>query len=503
MREIHTKIIDTVPWYKGGHAGGRGHREAWGHSPEWYYEKMKKTVPPEHRDSVKALPDITGREYIAREIRKTYPHFTKKESLAMADQLHDSHLLGDSTTPEGKDIPRLNIEKRMQNPPPEAISAMNKARIAESEKKAKESSKNPPGKKILEQPGNSEGFIVEGMVKKNGDAPYNLPRRNRIGVTRDGQDYVVVRKRNHIMKELNKLSSNEKILVPSDEYANYKASCKRKGETPDNRVVPDQGTSQDWDKMANSAYNADKAAMTFAKAKIALKNAAPGIIAGGLQALGGNWQDVTAAWNGDKQWDDVLVKVGSDFAGYTLTPMIVNGLIAQLPDKASVLLAPLKQSGTGTIIGIFVFGAGKEFYAYYNGDQNWEKTVGHLKKKAVIAGQQVAVYGATIVFNKVAATVLSHLLVPAPWIPVAIVAGTQVWQIGKDYLEKERWRRTIYVEDIAGLLGESFVREFHLLCPERRNNILEPEERDNILAPEYRANILTPELRDNILQPAR
>lgn len=499
IRNIHTEIIDTVPWYKGGHAGGKGHREAWGHTDEWYYGKMKDAVPPEHLGSVKNLPNITGREYIALKIRSAYPHLTKKEALAIADQAHDSHLLGDSTTPEGKNIPRQEIAERLKNPSSEALSAMNKCAMAESEKS---SSNNPPGKAILGQRGNSERFIVQGMAQKNGDVIYNPPRRNRIGVTRDGQDYVVVEKRTQITKELDKLSSNEKILVPADEYEKYRASCEKKGVTLDSRVVPDKATSQDWDNMKKSAYNSNKAAITFAKAKIALRNAAPGIIAGGLQALGENWKDVTAAWNGEKAWDDVLVKVGKDFAGYTLTPMIVNGVIVRLPDKL-VLLAPLKHSGTATIIGVFVFGASKDFYAYYRGDQNWEDTVAQLKKRTAATAQQTAVFAATIVFNKVVSTALSYCLVPAPWIPVVIVAGPIVWQIGKDYLEKERRRQTIYVEDLIGLLGEGFVREFHLLCPEPRDNILEPEERDNILEPECRANILMPELRDNILQPVR
>ncbi|MGI6075868.1 MAG: hypothetical protein ACOYD9_05845 [Pyramidobacter sp.] len=513
MREIHSKIIDTVPWRD--RAGGKGHREQWGHSDEWYYGKMKKTVPKEHLDSVKDLPNITGREYIALEFRKAYPLLTKKESLAVADLFHDSHLLGDSTTPEGKNIPRQEIIDRVKHPTLKALSAMNKAVIAEIEGKAR--SENSPGQTVIYTSGNKERFIVQGMVA-NGEKAYRVPpldsngeitkernTKDLFGVTREGQNYVLAVDVDQIPEKLNSIipKDNVLILVPSDVYETYKIDCLKKGITPDNRVVADTEPSTKWDNDAKKQYNEIKAAMTFAKAKTALKNAAPGLIAGGLQAIGENWKDITAAWNGEKEWDEVLTKVGSDFAGYTLTPMIVDGVIAQLPNKMSVLLAPIKNAGTRTIVGIFIFGAGKEFYSYYIGDQDWDETVVQLKKRTGTVGQQIVVYGATIIYNKVAAVFLTSLAVPAPWIPVVIVAGSTVWQIGKDYLAKERWRQTIYVEDISGFLGEGFVREFHLLCPERRSNILDLEQSESIFEPEYRDNLLVPELRDNILQPIR
>ena len=180
--------------------------------------------------------------------------------------------------------------------------------------------------------------------------------------------------------------------------------------------------------------------------------------------------------------------------GYTATPAIVDAVLVSLPGKAQALIAPLKDAGIGTIIGIFIYGSGKECYSYVVGDISQETLMERLKIRGKSAVQQMAFIPVTAVLAKVCAG--SPLLVP-----MIIIGGSFAWQKCQAYYEEQQWKNMVSIEDLRALLGDDFVREFSLLMPEERDNILEPLRRDNILESLKRDNLIEPLERDNILEP--
>ncbi len=241
-RTIHSRIIDKVPWRD--NVGGWDHRKLWGHSEEWFYkgripkaealENIKanlmkqnpalsgRRLEAEAQKVFKEAVSKTGQERIAEALRSEAPSLTKKESMAMAEQLYASHLIGDSTTTEGiRDMSEALKQKMMEivsHPSPEALSAYNKLAMAEAMRKQGE---NFSTAAFVRQQQNFAHLKAEQYVK-NGFEIF-LANRNDICITRNGERYILKMNRRSLSDALFERaeSLNAKIFLPDDEYAKF------------------------------------------------------------------------------------------------------------------------------------------------------------------------------------------------------------------------------------------------------------------------------------------
>ena len=483
----------------------------WGHTEQWYQKGIGsvnrqdvidsikdtrlKNVPEPQRTAqankiYKSLPKDSGRLLIAKEINRYYPGLSPAESKAMADQVYYSHLLGDSTTREGiSPLLTQKAENILSRPSKEAMTAMNKTMILEAGENYR---------RLPYQPVNAERLMVENLAQKQGYKICNFNAKDTIGVIVNGEECAVAYDANRAGKIRTRFP-DKKILLPKDEYERY---IRKHGH--DSNVRPLSKTQAEFQNDGMKLIEQEKTEITASAQKVhsgvrqkmwsSFKKMSPYLIAGALQAGIENWEDIKDAWNGDKYWGKVLAKTGTDFVGYTATPAIVDAVLVSLPGKAQALIAPLKDAGIGTIIGIFIYGSGKECYSYVVGDISQETLMERLKIRGKSAVQQMAFIPVTAVLAKVCAG--SPLLVP-----MIIIGGSFAWQKCQAYYEEQQWKNMVSIEDLRALLGDDFVREFSLLMPEERDNILEPLRRDNILESLKRDNLIEPLERDNILEP--
>ena len=194
-REIHSAIIDTVPWKNGNHAGGWGHRELWGHSDDWFYrgilpkeevlqdiqnnvlkahpEWSEKMVQKEVSAIYKEAVSMTGQERIATELGRHYPHLPRSEAMALAEQIHASHVVGDSQTSagvgEGVDLNKW--KEVLKSPTLTAVRAQNETMIAEAAKNGVSATK------FVGQARNFERLKAEQIMREMGCEGYTPPQQ--------------------------------------------------------------------------------------------------------------------------------------------------------------------------------------------------------------------------------------------------------------------------------------------------------------------------------------
>ena len=76
----------------------------------------------------------------------------------------------------------------------------------------------------------------------------------------------------------------------------------------------------------------------------ALKNFVPYLFYGALSSMHENWEMLSDAYDDDAEWSQALQRTGIDFAGYGVTPYLLDGVLAS-SGKQVVLMSSLKNAG--------------------------------------------------------------------------------------------------------------------------------------------------------------
>ena len=518
-RMIHSEIIDTVPWRPSG--GGGNHRLLWGHSEEWFYKGQipKAEALKNIKDNLKNLsgPQLeaeaqkvfreavskTGQERIAEALRSHAPSLTKKESMAAAEQLWAAHLVGDSETREGLfEALKQKCFTTVGSPFLEALSANNKLAITEAIRSQGESF-SPAA--FARQSQNFTRLKVEQYAQK-GFKIYNPAYRNDIGITVDNVNYIIKDSWTDAAKALER-NPSAKIFLPDDVYAKGVVRHPELAE----KVVRESSVTgikaplaeqqENMTRIAAARQDEIRAAEDNRIAALkkqmrqdqnALKKLAPYALAGGLMALSENWEMLKDAWDGRAAWSKALTRTGLDFAGYTATPYLVDGVLTRLGGK-SIIAASLKNAGLGYTLGFFIWNAGKEYLAYQLGDISDEYYKNRMKQRGAQAVREAAMIPVNMLVYKLIGSSGTFV------VPAVIIGGSFAIQRIQQWYEDKQWRETITVEDAKAILGEDLMNEFTLLTPETRLNLADPERWATLAAPEERSSLIKPEERPNII----
>ena len=519
-REIHSNIIDRVPWRND--AGGWEHRKLWGHSDDWFYrgtlpkeevlqdiknnvlkahpEWSEKMVQKEVSAIYKEAVSMTGQERIATELRRHYPNLTRSEAMALAEQHHASHIVGDSQTPAGvgKGVDLDKWKESLKSPTLTAVRAQNKIMIA------KAAEKGVSAAKFVGQARNFERLKVEQIMREMGCKGYKPPSRYDVGFVKNGQNYVVKMNGKSLQKALARLPKDVKIMLPDDEYEKIIRN-KRYADIAD-RAIPEshvtgkpntsESSQQELAQTAEREMNDITAANNkrLAGMREKLKRTAPYMLSGAMMALSENWNDLSLAYRGESSWERALKQTAVDFAGYTVTPMLVDGILCRVGQRFAAVM-PLKNAGMGYTIGYFCWGMGKEFYAYQNGDISYEV----FAERARRHGQNAVGHALMVPVNMLVLKIVVAAGASPIFVPVVIVGGGMAIQRAQEWYEQKKWENTIYLEDLVAFLGEDLIRELTLLDPERYPSLAAPERRANLAEPEGRHNLLEPERRGSLL----
>ena len=198
------------------------------------------------------------------------------------------------------------------------------------------------------------------------------------------------------------------------------------------------------------------------------------------------------AWDGRAAWSKALTRTGLDFAGYTATPYLVDGVLTRLGGK-SIIAASLKNAGLGYTLGFFIWNAGKEYLAYQLGDISDEYYKNRMKQRGAQAVREAAMIPVNMLVYKLIGSSGTFV------VPAVIIGGSFAIQRIQQWYEDKQWRETITVEDAKAILGEDLMNEFTLLTPETRLNLADPERWATLAAPEERSSLIKPEERPNII----
>lgn len=504
LREIHSFIIDKVPWRA--RSGEFKHRAIWGHTEEWYYRgeipedeaiedimklKDKNYSKDEAIEILKEYQGKPGRDMIAKAFMDHYSCLSEKEARALADQCFYLHILADSTTAEGVNISPeqlAEIEKNiLRHPPEEALSAMNKVAMAESLKSGGTISS------FALQPVNTERLYVQSLVKRHKNFRiFNPPLKGYIGIQVNGQDYVFA---SDCKRAIRASKKGYQVILRDDEYQKF---IKKYGEnssvTPESQIT---GRSSSKDNMRKEAYNtaqqnyqSTENANAGQQQKVAsitrsfTKYAIPGIII----SLFKDWGYICEAYKGYEDVKKVSLRVATDFVGYTVTPMIVQGFLAMAPKKGAVALLAgnLEQTGAVFYIGYFIYESGKEVWAYQKGDIGKEELVHKITESC-------ATIPVMLIVGKVAAITSLSSGPLGLLVPLAFVAGPYIFSREEQWYKDKKWADVLHVGDIEELYGSGLLNQFTFLQPEQQATILNPEQRETFLKPQKNDTILEPE----------
>lgn len=211
-------------------------------------------------------------------------------------------------------------------------------------------------------------------------------------------------------------------------------------------------------------------------AKSALKQYAPYLREGLKESMKRNWKFISDSYNDKAEWSDALSRSAVDAAGYTVTPILVDGLLASSKSKFAVIL---KEAD----IGIFCWDAGKEFFSYARGEITQKEFADSLRKSAISHAETIPVKIMGYVISASGFTFIA---------PAVIIAGEFAIERLHAWYEFELWRNTVCTDDIRAVLGDELVRVFHLANPERRPTLSDPARHDTIASPKLRRSIANP-----------
>ncbi|NCC61699.1 MAG: hypothetical protein EOM12_12350 [Verrucomicrobiae bacterium] len=515
LKEIHSAIIDTVPWkpYTG---GSINHRDLWGHTSDWYFhgklpedlvisdlmesrEISQREASRIFREEYANLP--SGRDIIARRIMEWRPSLSLSEARALADQVQASHILGDATTPYGKNLSPDQVQwaqKIVHNPPLNALKAMTKVSL----ENALKANLNLPTASFINQHQHYRLLRALDFCEKYGVHAYNPDFKGYVGVRIDGKGYVVGMTASDA-EAIIKRGYN--VIVPDDEYE----KLLRKNPSAASKALPESAITKQKTTLAENKSQAtnrvdelivaqkqsvDQQKRSFAAAaKDSLKRVAPYLISGALLSVIENWGYIRMGMDREVDWGDVFTRVGTDFVGYSATPAIVQGTLVLIAGKESALILHAEKAGVQFLAGIFIYGTGKEVFGWYKGELTYEEMKDNIKGRASRAAWGAAMVPVAVVVGKVSSMI----------VPVAIIVGPYIFQRGKEWYEEKQWEKILFVEDIEAMMGKDLMSSFSLLLPESAASLLQPEKTASIVSPQHSSSILEPERGPSLLTRER
>ena len=269
--------------------------------PEWSEKMVQKEVSAIYKEAV----SMTGQERIATELRRHYPNLTRSEAMALAEQHHASHIVGDSQTPAGvgKGVDLDKWKESLKSPTLTAVRAQNKIMIA------KAAEKGVSAAKFVGQARNFERLKVEQIMREMGCKGYKPPSRYDVGFVKNGQNYVVKMNGKSLQKALARLPKDVKIMLPDDEYEKFIRSEKTADLAdrliPESHVMGKPNTSESIQQKLIQGVEKDMKDITVAKNKMLagmrekLKRTAPYMLGNAMMALSENWNDLSLAYQGE------------------------------------------------------------------------------------------------------------------------------------------------------------------------------------------------------------
>ena len=198
-----------------------------------------------------------------------------------------------------------------------------------------------------------------------------------------------------------------------------------------------------------------------------LKHYAPYVGDGFKEAVMGNWEFITDAYNDKAEWSQALSRTGTDIAGYTVTPVLVDGILATSKSQFAVILKEAE-------VGIFCWDLGREFFSYGKGDIKYDDLQNRLSRATT---RELPMMSVKVLAYFIKTSGYSFLS------PVVVIAGSFAIQRVHEWYEFQRWKNTVYVDDIRAVLGDELIRDFTIASPETRFNMAEPESRPSLANP--------------------
>ena len=470
------RLIDTVP--EQNITGGFNHRLNWGHSDIWFNNNW---------------------ETIAALFKAECPELTRKELKALAQKVWDIHMNGDMTTSAGVTAINNNaLKARLKNYPLEIAQACNKAALSKTIRNQN------IVQEFISQPANIERIQAENLININRTYNIQVLGRNNIEIiTQDGKEYIIaVGKSINDLRQTMQRFPDKNFAVTSEDFARLSERDSKLAQ----RVITfrELGDKRTGEKIIKDAMNlcenlreniikhdeanikSVKNAVNKSLNKSALKNIAPYALFGAFKAISENWEFITDAYNNNSEWSKALTRTGIDFAGYTVTPMLIDGVFAAAGEKIA-LMTSLKSAGMGYTLGYFIWNAGKEFFSYQTGDISadisQEGFYNRIKENITHEIELLPVNVLAYVISGTGYTI---------FVPVVIIAGSFAIQRIHSWHENKIWRNTVYIEDVRAILGDDLINAFTLINSEEGYNIANPERRSNIAEPERRRNFLQP-----------
>ena len=204
-----------------------------------------------------------------------------------------------------------------------------------------------------------------------------------------------------------------------------------------------------------------------------LMDIAPYAMFGAKTALSENWQLIKDAYDNKAEWSQALSRTGLDFAGYTVTPVMIDGILAS-SGKRMTLMTSMKNAGTGYTLGFFCWNAGREFCSWQSGNISRDEFMSRIRHNAA---REIEMIPVNVMAYLVAGT--GHTF----FVPAVIIGGKFAVQRVHEWYESKRWKKCIYTDDLRDILGDDLMNAFTIAEPEMRYNIAEPERRFNIAEP--------------------
>lgn len=206
-----------------------------------------------------------------------------------------------------------------------------------------------------------------------------------------------------------------------------------------------------------------------------MKKAAPYAAFGAFKSLSENWELLSDAYNNRESFSKALTRTGADFAGYTVTPMLIDGVLT-LTGKKAALAVSLKNAGMGYTLGVSLWEAGREYFAYSLGEIPSEEFYNRAGRIAARTVEEIV--SVNVIGYLVSCTGYTML------VPVVIFAGQNIIQRTHSWYEdkqKERqWLNTVYLDDITKILGEDLINTFTIINSETRPSLANPFTRPSL-----------------------
>ncbi|MBQ6773182.1 MAG: hypothetical protein IJP48_03875 [Synergistaceae bacterium] len=337
-------------------------------NPNLSQRELDRTAREIFRENI----SVSGQERIAQGLMQYAPFLTKSEAMKAAEQNYASIIAKE--VPELLDKAADNIKDLLESPDPEALKAHNKLAVNKALKTGNFDSRTFTGQE-------ANFSRLKAQYYSDRYKLYNPAGRNDVGITIDGRNYLFRMDSRNLAETLRK-NPNARIILPDDQYEKFINNAKF-DESARTRVVSEGSITGNHDSLElqqeklsamteniQELINQSEQQRNYSlRQKIfsSMKKAAPYAAFGAFKSLSENWELLSDAYNNRESFSKALTRTGADFAGYTVTPMLIDGVLT-LTGKKAALAVSLKNAGMGYTLGVSLWEAGREYFAYSLGE---------------------------------------------------------------------------------------------------------------------------------------